>query len=114
VHHGPSRGKGANEGNPVINWLKNIYYDALKDGSQTPDIIYTGHVHDPTYASWAWRGQNFTWHQMHGVILPSWQMKTTYAWMKAPVSKNRIGGVYQEIKADGTIAIPKFCVMDGD
>jgi len=28
--------------------------------------------------------------------------------MRAPVSKNWIGGVIHEIKADGTIAVPEF------
>lgn len=111
VHHGPGRGKGANEGNPLKAWLKNIYYDALNDRRRAPDIVYTGHVHDPTYNTHIYRqGMNFN--TMHGVILPSWQMKTTYAHMVTPVSKNKIGGVYHDIKADGTISIPQFCVMD--
>ena len=40
------RAKGANRGNPVQAWLKNIYYDALNDQRNAPDIVYTGHVHD--------------------------------------------------------------------
>jgi hypothetical protein len=48
---------------------------------------------------------------MHGVILPSWQLKTAYAWMRAPVQKNKAGGIMQEIKADGTICIPRFSIM---
>lgn len=111
VHHGPGRGKGANEGNPMRAWLKNIYYDALNDKRNAPDIVYTGHVHDPTYNSHVYR-EKMEFKTMHGVILPSWQMKTTYAHMKAPVSKNKIGGVYHDIKADGTITTPQFCVMD--
>ncbi len=111
VHHGPGRGKGANEGSPVKAWLKNIFYDALNDRRNAPDIVYTGHVHDPTYNSHVYR-EKMEFKTMHGVILPSWQMKTTYAHMKAPVSKNKIGGVYHDIKADGTITTPQFCVMD--
>lgn len=110
VHHGPSAGKGANEGNSIRNWLRNIYYDAQKDGDGYPDIVYTGHVHNPTYDTFTLRdGMKFK--QMHGIITPSWQMKTRYAWMKAPVSKNKIGGCWQEIKADGTIMMPQFSVM---
>lgn len=112
VHHGKGRGEGANEGNSVRNWLRGIFFDALRDKSPIPDIIYTGHVHDPTYSTYIWR-EKMKFKAMHGIILPSWQMKTVYAHMVAPVSKNRIGGVYHEIKADGTISIPVFSVMDG-
>lgn len=111
THHGPGRGKGANEGNPMRTWLKNIYYDALNDRRRAPDIVYTGHVHDPTYNTYVYRnGMNFE--TMHGVILPSWQMKTTFGYKVAPMSRNKIGGVYHDILADGTISTPQFCVMD--
>jgi len=32
--------------------------------------------------------------------------------MAAPVSRNRIGGVMQEITASGMIGVPYFSVMD--
>jgi len=111
VHHGPTRGDGANEGNSMRNWLRNIWIDSLKDGTRAPDILYTGHVHNPTYSTYVYRSQA-DFKMLHGVILPSWQMKTAYAWMRAPVCKNKIGGVMHEIKADGTVAIPKFYLMD--
>lgn len=110
VHHGPSGGDGANEGNAVRNWLKSFYFDAVKDGDRIPDIVYTAHVHNPTYSTYEWRkGMNFN--VLHGVITPAWQLKTRYAWKRAPKAKNKIGGVIHEIKADGTIAVPRFCVM---
>jgi hypothetical protein len=110
VHHGPNKGGGANEGNTVRNWLKEIYFDALKDERRVPDIIYTGHVHAPTYSSYVYRKQ-MDFKTMHGIICPSWQMKTAYAYMKVPVGANKIGGVIHEIKADGTITVPKFSVL---
>jgi len=110
IHHGPGAGDGANEGNAMRNWVKAIYFDAVKDGDAVPDIVYTGHVHNPTYAPYSYRhGMEFK--VMHGIILPSWQEKNRYAWMKAPKSKNKIGAVLHEIKADGTICVPKFIVM---
>lgn len=113
VHHGPPRGEGAGEGNPMRNWLKNIYSEAVKDHERIPDIIYTGHVHNPTYSSYIYRDEmNFK--AMHGIILPSWQCKTIYAHRVAPVQRNKIGGVSHEIKADGTIAIPVFHVTKGE
>jgi hypothetical protein len=111
VHHGPSRGKGWNEGNAMRNWLKTIYVEAIKDGTSIPDIVYTGHVHDPTFAAYEWRNK-MVFKMMYGVILPSWQTKTDYGYQVAAVEKNKIGGVYHEIKADGTICIPKFSVME--
>lgn len=110
IHHGPGRGAGANEGNVMRNWLKNIYYDALKDGRRAPDIVYSGHVHDPTYSSYVYR-EKMNFKTLHGIITPSWQMKTAYAYMRASASRNKIGGVTQVIHADGTITNPRFSVM---
>lgn len=110
VHHGPGAGAGANEGNQVRSWLRNIHIDADKDGSPTPDIIYTGHVHNPTYSTYTYRKDGMNFRNMHGIICPSWQAKTRYALMRAPVSVNKIGGVMQEIKADGLIGVPQFSV----
>lgn len=109
AHHGPARGAGPNEGNAVRNWLRNVYYDALNDKRRPPDIVYTGHVHDPTYSSFIYR-ERMNFKALHGVILPSWQHKTAYAYKKSPVSLNKIGGVWHEIKADGTVTIPRFSV----
>jgi hypothetical protein len=114
VHHGPGAGVGANEGNALRNWMRGIYYDCLKDGSRVPDIIYSGHVHNPTYTPLGIRLRCFEFKNMHAVILPSWQNKTAYAWQKAPVQKNKIGGVIHEIKSDGTICIPVFSVSEND
>lgn len=112
VHHGPRRGEGANEGNSVRNWLRNIYYDATKDGALPPHIVYTGHVHDPTYSTYVYRIK-MIFETMHGIVLPSWQGKTAHAWKAASMSRNKVGGVYQEVKADGTICVPRFSVMLG-
>ena len=111
VHKGPNSGKGANEGNAVRNWLRNIYIDALKNGTEIPDNVYTAHFHSPTWSPFGARLKGFQFKTMNGVILPSWQMKTAYAHEVAPVDPNMIGGVMQEIKADGTITTPKFSVM---
>lgn len=111
AHHGPSKGKGANEGNGIRNWLRNIYIDALKDKERCPDIVYTNHVHDPGYDVLN-RREKMEFSLMHGIIVPSWQGKTAHAWRVASMSRNRVGGVYHNILADGTITTPQFCVMD--
>lgn len=110
VHHGPRSGDGVNEGNAVRNWLRGIYFDALKDAADAAHIFYTGHVHSPTYSTYIYRNK-MVFGTMHGIVLPSWQGKTAYAWKVASMARNKIGGVYQEIKQDGTIAVPRFSVM---
>ena len=113
VHAGAAAGDGDNEGNVLRNVLKRINSDAVKDHIRPPDIVYFGHVHKPTYNVHASRdGMKFR--LMHAVILPSMQVKTRYAWGKAPISRNKIGAVTHEIKADGSIAIPEFDVMITD
>ena len=111
VHHGPGAGKGANEGNTMVNYLKSIYYTCLKSGRKVPNILYTAHVHEPTYATYT-HGEKNIYSTMHGIILPSWQAKTRYAHMVAPVSVNKIGGCTQLITAGGLIGVPQFCVME--
>lgn len=110
AHHGPGRGDGANEGNPLRNWLRNIQQEATKDGKRVPDGIWVGHVHYPTYTTYVWRDK-LNFNTIHGIITPSWQLKTTFGWKVASMKQEKIGGVYQEIKADGTMGIPKFSVM---
>lgn len=112
LHHGPRKGNGANRGNTLRNWLRAIYYEALEDNRPFPDIVYTGHVHNPDFATYDARLPDFKFKTMHGIILPSWQNKTAYAYEKAPINVNRIGGVVHEIKVDGTICVPEFFVMD--
>lgn len=111
VHQGPGAGKGANEGNGMRNWLRDIYMSSLKDCRPCPDIVCTGHVHEPTYTTFVTRSR-MEFRTIHGIILPSWKSKDRYAYAKAAVSVNKIGGISQEIKADGTIAVPKFYVME--
>lgn len=111
IHEGAVAGKGANEGNSLRNWLRDVYWDLVKEHQKPPDIIYSGHVHQPTYNTYVAndRGQFIT---IHGVILPSWQAKTRYAYKVAPVAKNKVGGVTQVFTASGDIQRPLFSVME--
>ena len=113
AHHGPTRGDGANEGSPMRNWLRNIQQEKTKDGKRIPDVIWTGHVHYPTYSSYIWR-ERMNFRTIHGIITPSWQLKTSFGWQVASLKQEKIGGAWQEIKSDGTIAIPRFSVLEGD
>lgn len=113
VHHGANAGEGDSEGNALRNVLKNINSSAIKDKIRVPDIVYFGHVHKPAYNVFVPR-EKMQYRLMHGIILPSLQMKTRYVWGKSPLSRNKIGGLTHEIKADGQIAIPIFDTMDTD
>lgn len=113
AHHGPSRGEGDNEGNSMRNWLRSIKQERTKDQKRIADVIWTSHVHYPTYSSYIWR-EKMEFRTMHGIITPAWQRKTSFGWQVASLKEEKIGGVYQEIKSDGTICIPKFSIMESD
>jgi hypothetical protein len=105
VHHGKKRGAGANEGNELRNWLRDVYWDCIKRNVQPPDFIVTGHTHTPAYQNYVIPRDN-SFHIIHGVICPSWQEKTRYAHQVSPVDRNEIGAVYLEVRADGEIKTP--------
>lgn len=111
LHHGKGRGSGANEGNTLRNWLKDIYWECVKRNIEPPDVVVSGHTHQPSYNTYVIR-HNDGFHTIHGIICPSWQSKTRYAWKVAPVDVNEIGAVYMEIKADGEIRPPKFLLKE--
>lgn len=108
THHGPNPGKGANEGNAHRNWLRDIYWDCLKGKLSPPDLIITGHFHKSHYDSY---NQSFD-HTIHGMILPSWQMKTRYAYRVAPFQRNDIGLTIAEVTAQGDIRFMKPLLME--
>jgi hypothetical protein len=107
AHHGPGKGEGANEGNSMRNWLKNIYFDRLKHGLPIPDVVMTGHRHGVLYNTFV-----MDFKTIHGMNIPSWQMKTRYVYLRAPMSVNEVGAVYIEIGVDGTIKQPYVLRME--
>jgi hypothetical protein len=100
THHGANAGKGANEGNGLRNWMRDIYWDMKREGKTPPHMIYSSHFHKTTYTSYV---QDY--HTIHGKILPSWQQKTRYALRVAPFQRNDIGMSIDFINADGDIRI---------
>jgi predicted phosphodiesterase len=111
LHHGKKRGMGANEGNALRNWLRDIYWECKKSESIPPDMIVSGHTHTPSWNTYIARGRD-GFHMIHGVICPSWQAKTRFAWKVAPVDRNEIGAVYIDITAGGDIRAPKFLLQE--
>ena len=111
VHHGKSAGAGANEGDGIRNWLRDIYWDAKKANKTPPSMVISGHVHQPTYNTYV-VNDNGIFKTVHCVICPSWQAKTRYAYKVSPVAKNVIGAVQIEIRADHEIKTPLFLTME--
>lgn len=109
AHHGKQRGTGQNEGNALRNFLRDVRADRSKDGLPPLDALWSGHTHGHTYNTHVERrGGQF--HILHGVICPSWQAKTRYAYGVVPMAVNSVGGVYVRIGADGYMATPQFVV----
>jgi hypothetical protein len=107
VHHGKQRGSGQNEGNSLRNFLRDVRSDREKDGLQRLDVLWSGHTHGHSWNTHiARRGGNF--HEFHGIICPSFQAKTRYAYKVVPMAVNSVGGTYMRITADGQIGRPTF------
>lgn len=111
AHHGKQRGSGQNEGNALRNFLRDIRSDREKDGFPRIDALWSGHTHGHTYANHVARTRDGQFHIMHGIILPSWQAKTRYAYGKVPLVINSVGGAFVKIGADGTFGVPRFVVQ---
>lgn len=109
LHHGPKRGEGATEGNPLRAWLGRMYWTNLAKGRPQPDLVFTGHWHTPAYNTYV-----HNWQTIHGIISPSWQAKTRYAHEKVPETVNEIGAIVVEVKADGEIKQPVPLLIETD
>lgn len=111
LHHGKGKGKGPNEGNALRNWLREIYFDCRKADIRPPDVVVSGHTHTPTYNAYI-ISHGTGYHMMHGMVCPSWQAKTRFAYKVAPVERNEVGALFFEIRADGEIRLPVMLKMD--
>jgi hypothetical protein len=111
LHHGKARGAGTNEGNALRNYLRDTRDDREKDGLSRIDVLWSGHTHGHTYATHIKRVTGGNYHVFHGVICPSLQAKTRYAYGKVPAAVNSVGGVFVKVTADGTLGLPRFVVQ---
>ena len=111
THHGPYAGRGANKGNSLRNWLRDIFWESLEASKQPPDMVVTGHTHDPFYNTYV---QNYrgSYHTVHGIICPSWQLKTRFAYKVAPIAKNKIGLASFVVHGDGEIRPPVMTLLE--
>jgi len=110
VHHGPSAGKGANQGNALRNWLRDWFMEEQFEGYHPPHFVITGHTHKPYWSDFIGR-YNGGYHRIQGMICPSWQSKTRYGFMRAPMQRGKIGLQYFVITKDGIIGEPVEMLM---
>lgn len=110
AHQGASAGRGANQGNALRNWIRDIFNECVQEGTRPPDFIITGHSHKPYYTPYSGR-YNGGYHLVHGMICPSWQSKTRYGYKVAALQKSKIGLQYFTVTKDGHITMPVEMVM---
>lgn len=99
-HKGVSAGHYPNRGNSAINFMRRVYYQCRSNNVRPPNLIISAHTHDPLHMPWKMDG-----HEMHYVILPSWQEKTRYVRDNMPTSINRIGMQLITITGAGQIVV---------
>lgn len=109
MHQGPVPGRGINLGDSVRLWLRHRYFELLEEGKRVPDLVAAGHYHIPVYNTFV--RNYFT---MHGMILPSFQMKTRYANRRYASEPERVGVTPIEIFANGLINVQEPYLMPID
>ena len=110
AHKGPSAGKGANQGNSLHNFIRDLYLDCVAAGIAPPDVAIFGHVHTPRYRVFS-RVDGGQIEKMEGWILPSWQMKTRFGHSVAAMQINSIGLACFEVGKSGDIFNQQFVIM---
>jgi len=110
IHKGPSRGKGANRGNGIRNWLKHLFIDLTAENMLPPHYIISSHWHDPDWGGYVGR-LNGQYHKMELLITPSWQQKTRFGYAVAPFVQNKIGLQYLNVAKGGEIGDPIELLM---
>ena len=102
THHGAHPGYGYTKGDGYRNWLKTLYWSNKHDNREVPDIVISSHFHKPIYNTFV-----YDYSTIHGLVLPSWQMKTRYAYRVAPFQQNEIGMSFIDITEFGYINVHK-------
>ena len=108
THEGAKPGKGANEGNALRNFARDLYIDCLKSGKLPPHLITTSHYHKNSYDSY---NDNYQ-HTIHYQVLPSWQGKTRYAIAKSAYQRNDIGMIFNTVTAEGDLRFEPFLMKE--
>lgn len=107
IHQGRGVGSGATEGDAYRNWLKSIYFDCEKEKTDKPDLIVSSHFHKVLYQVYA-----RDYHSIHGIVTPSFQVKTRHGLRVAPFMKNDIGLTLTTITTEGDMRFERPYLLD--
>lgn len=100
VHQWVGVGNGHNEGSAIVNALKAMFYNSLKEIWNMPNLVVAGHFHKSGLASFS---QNFK--TFYGIVTPSLQRKTRHGQKVSAFQRNDIGIQLVEITAGGLLNI---------
>lgn len=101
THQGAKPGKGQNEGNPLRNFARDVYWDCIKEKIPPPHMLTTSHFHKSSMESY---NDSYA-HTVYIEVLPSWQMKTRFGQKASPFQRNDIGMSFNVVTAEGDIRV---------
>jgi hypothetical protein len=102
LHQGASAGRGFNSGNALYNWLRNQYFTCLESGRVMADCVISGHYHQSVHSVFSRMDR-----EIHGVILPPFQLKTRFGYRVAAAELEGVGIRTIDISGDGVIKVNK-------
>ena len=97
VHHGPGPGKGALEGNPLRNAVRNMIVGRKMRGKRLPRFVVFAHRHAKQHI--VYEHEDIV---VDAFILPSFQGKTDWLYSVDPFAINNIGMLSIDIDVDGS------------
>lgn len=106
VHEWSRTGDGQNEGSPITNKLKSMYFNSIKEGWKMPDYTVGSHYHKAVMASFT-----IDWQTFYGMITPSFQMKTRFGQKVSAFQRNDIGMGLIEVAPEGMMFTHKPLLM---
>jgi hypothetical protein len=106
LHQGASAGRDLTLGNALHNWMKSKYFSCLEDKRVPFDCVISGHYHKNVYDTFTRKDVT-----RHGIILPSWQLKTRFGYRVAAAEMEEIGIRTIDVSADGEIKVNSPILM---
>ncbi len=109
LHQGASAGKGLTKGSALHNWMRNQYFDCLELGRVIPDCVISGHFHRNVHDIFSRNDRD-----MHGIILPPWQLKTRFSYRVAAAEMEEVGIRTIDIGKDIKVNKPILMRLEDD
>lgn len=102
-HHGAGvGGRSHTRTNSLYHYISSLYNNYLTMGEEPPDWFIQGHQHRYVRATYhgIWNGQK---KKIEGVILPCFQVATSFVKKIAPADLSDLGIYFQEIDSSGNV-----------